>query len=154
MSAWKNLFRGLFGTSLKRIRKFAIAILPSANRVENDRGADGRRGQGNTVALKPAIPHAVTIPIDYFLATACCGDTAGIEELLNKGAPVNGMNIHGLTALMMASQNGHKAAVQLLLDKGADVHAKDKDGDTALKIATQYGPHPEVQALLIQAGAR
>jgi ankyrin repeat protein len=94
------------------------------------------------------------INIDHFLATAGCGATTELQELLDKGAQINGKNVHGLTALMMASQNGHIGAVQFLLSRGADVNAKDKDGDTALKLATQYGPHPEVQDLLRKAGAK
>ena len=39
--------------------------------------------------------------------------------LLDKDAEVNAKRIDGATALMVASQNGHREVVRALLEKGA-----------------------------------
>ncbi len=70
-----------------------------------------------------------------------------MELLLDKGADVNAKASNGGTALMVASQNGHKVVVQSLLSKGAEVKAKTKDGRTASMIASQNG-HKEIKELL------
>ena len=76
------------------------------------------------------------------------GDTDTVEELLGKGADVNGKDKRfGRTALMSAMYNGHTKMVQLLLDKGADVNAKDNDGTTALCLAIFY-KHTYIEELL------
>ena len=43
---------------------------------------------------------------------------------------------NGWTALMLASNNGHKEIVELLIEKGAEVDRGDEDGWTALMIAS------------------
>ena len=47
-----------------------------------------------------------------------------VSELLNKGAYVNAKNNSGETALIKASEKGHKDLVNLLLAKGADWNAR------------------------------
>ena len=37
-----------------------------------------------------------------------------------------------MTALMMASMNGHRDTVQILLEKGANIDSSDRSGNTAL----------------------
>jgi hypothetical protein len=58
----------------------------------------------------------------------------------------------GVTALMMASENGHPEVVQLLCEAGADMDKADNDGFTALILASQRG-HKAVAQLLCEAGA-
>jgi ankyrin repeat protein len=58
----------------------------------------------------------------------------------------------GSTALIFASEHGHKEVVQLLLSKGAKVNAKTDWGDTALLNASAYG-HKEVVQMLLAKGA-
>jgi ankyrin repeat protein len=57
-----------------------------------------------------------------------------------------------LTALILASENGHREVVQALLDKGADVNAKMNDGGPALMKASENG-HREVVQTLLDNGA-
>jgi serine/threonine-protein phosphatase 6 regulatory ankyrin repeat subunit B len=65
---------------------------------------------------------------------------------------VNAKRNDGRTALMIASERGHKEVVKLLLEKGADVNAKNKEGMTALKYASENG-HKEIVELLKSYGA-
>lgn len=76
---------------------------------------------------------------DFFNA-AGKGDLSVLKRLIAKGAEVNAKGADGVTALILASQNGHKEAVQALLDKGAEVNAKRTDGGTALILAFQNCP--------------
>ena len=75
-----------------------------------------------------------------------------MQLLLAKGADVNAKNNAGSTALMAASEKGHKEVVELLLAKGADVNAKANAGWTALMYASQNGDK-EVVELLLAKGA-
>ena len=75
------------------------------------------------------------------------------RSCFSKGAEINSKSDDGKTALMDASDNGHRELVQLLLSKGADVNAKTNDGKTALTYASAKG-HEEVKELLIKAGAK
>jgi serine/threonine-protein phosphatase 6 regulatory ankyrin repeat subunit B len=55
-----------------------------------------------------------------------------------------------VTALMLASQNGHLEVIQALLAAKADVNARQRDGSAALMLALQNN-HPEVAKLLTSA---
>ena len=79
--------------------------------------------------------------------------TFTIRLLLDQGADANAQDSEGgSTALMRASDNGHRDIVQLLCERGADVNAKDKEGETALHLAAQTG-HKAVVELLLKQGA-
>lgn len=58
-----------------------------------------------------------------------------IEDVLNRGANVNGTDSQGHTALMYAANLGLADNVRELLAKGADPKLKTKDGTTALSLA-------------------
>jgi len=80
------------------------------------------------------------------LMCACSGQNNKIAELLIKaGADVKAKSIHGVTALVLASD---KKVSELLIKAGADVNAKDKDGITVLMGASSK--KPEVTELLLK----
>ena len=58
----------------------------------------------------------------------------------------------GVTALMMASEDGDLDVVRTLLAKGADVNSKDEDGVTALIMAFEGG-HLDIARTLLAKGA-
>ncbi|KAF7288299.1 ANK-REP-REGION domain-containing protein [Mycena chlorophos] len=60
-------------------------------------------------------------------------------------------NVHGKTALHMASLKGHEELVRMLCDFGADVDLSDNKGNTPLHYASSWGHIPIVQ-LLIERG--
>jgi len=75
------------------------------------------------------------------------GDTATVQELLDKGADVNEKDKDGYTALYLAAMSGHTVTVQVLLDSGANVDER-RYGFTALIIAAEFGHNAIVEALL------
>ena len=90
-------------------------------------------------------------------------DVSEIKSLLAQG--INAKNNDGLTALMIASFNGHTEIVKALIAAGtsvtmstqtrrkaADVNVKDNSGWTALIMASRNG-HTEIVMALIVAGA-
>jgi ankyrin repeat protein len=68
------------------------------------------------------------------------------------GAVVSAQNNAGVTALMLAAQNGHEQVARDLLKAGAAVGAQNNAGFTALMIAAQNG-HEQVALILLKAGA-
>lgn len=81
------------------------------------------------------------------------GDLSQVKALLTTKVDVNDDAGRGITALLVASQNGHREIVQALLAAKANVNIKTRNGDTPLIAATQNG-HEEVVQLLKKAGAR
>ena len=80
------------------------------------------------------------------------GDTEVVKQLLDGG--VDEKDMHGKTALLLASYEGHTEVVQLLLDKGASLDEKtSKGGRTALMWASVNG-HTEVVRLLLDTTMR
>ncbi len=57
-------------------------------------------------------------------------------------------NEKGVTALMVASINGHKEIVKFLVDNGANVNLQNNEGWTALTAASELG-HKEIVQLLV-----
>ena len=72
-----------------------------------------------------------------------------VRLLLDAGGRVNaGLVPSGLTALMMASKDGHTEVTQLLLDRGADPTAAcSDDHSNALMLAASWGHIDTVQLL-------
>ena len=60
---------------------------------------------------------------------------------------------NGWTALMRASEKGHREVAGKLLEKGAKVDLQEKDGFTALMIASHFG-RGEVKMLLREHASR
>ena len=78
------------------------------------------------------------------------GDTAGVINLLERGADVNARDADGDTALMFAAYKGHALVVALLLQYGANVYARARNGWTAKK-AAQSGLHRQIAETLQRA---
>lgn len=82
------------------------------------------------------------------------GHSETVKLLLSdNGANVNATRIDGVTALMLASENGYAKVVRLLLEAGADINAAKFDGATALMLASQIG-NTEVVRILLNHGAK
>jgi len=64
------------------------------------------------------------------------GQVARVSALLEKGLPIDGADLNGRTALMLAAQQGRAEVVRLLMSKGANARARDKAGFTAWGLAT------------------
>ena len=60
-----------------------------------------------------------------------------MEMLLDKGTNVDIKNNNGVTALMVASLNGHGEMVSRLLNRSVDVNIQDKNGWTVLIYVTK-----------------
>jgi uncharacterized protein len=99
---------------------------------------------------------AANIRQQFFLnepfVTACGqGDLAEAERLLARGASPNAYGIDfAQTALIAASEQGHRDIVVLLLDNGAKVGLRDIMGRTALDRAKERG-HRDIVVLLEEA---
>jgi len=85
--------------------------------------------------------------IEYYNVTEKRNITE-INRILKQGADANTKNSKGVTALGMASKNGHLDVVKALLEKGADVNAKYEDERTALMVASSKGYLDVVKVLL------
>ncbi|MGA3125615.1 MAG: ankyrin repeat domain-containing protein [Candidatus Korobacteraceae bacterium] len=80
------------------------------------------------------------------------GDSAAVQQLLQKGAHIEARDPHGNTALAWAAKYGRTEVVKLLLDRGANIEAKDGDGWTPLMVAAVHG-NTNVVKLLLDKGA-
>jgi ankyrin repeat protein len=83
---------------------------------------------------------------------ATTGDVATLTRARRSGAPLDALDRHGQTALMLAAQHGHADAVAALIAAGADLDVTAKYGLSALMLAVIAG-HQECARLLARAGA-
>ena len=90
--------------------------------------------------------------IDDLIYGGRAGDVDEIRESLAAGAPVDGRDANGTTALMMAAANGHVEAMQVLLSAGADINATNERGNTSLHWAVFTGQEEAVKTLLAVGG--
>jgi len=84
---------------------------------------------------------------------AATGNAKLAEDLLRKGANVNGTAGFGLTPLHVAVAAGQTEMVKLLLRRGADVNAADQSGWAPLHKAAWEG-NTEIARILIAVGAK
>lgn len=80
------------------------------------------------------------------------GDLVAIAEALAAGAPIDGRDDRGRTALLAATQSSHASAVRALLEAGADVDLQDDRRDNPFLHAGAEGLL-EVLRLVVDAGA-
>ena len=88
---------------------------------------------------------------DVFQAVAS-GDVVVLEQHLQSGAPINGLNQQGQTPLMLAAREDDVPMLEILIQFGAALDLTDARGMTALMIAAGEG-HLESTRLLMEQGA-
>jgi len=82
------------------------------------------------------------------LAAAGGGRAEEARFLIERGAPVNAADPHGLTPLIAATLHGHLEVIGVLLESGADVEKENRYGDRALHIASARGDRDAVARLV------
>ncbi|XP_063294173.1 protein phosphatase 1 regulatory subunit 12A-like isoform X2 [Pelobates fuscus] len=87
-----------------------------------------------------------------FMAACSAGDREEVRELLAAGAPINGTNVDGLTALHQACIDENIEMVQFLVENGATVNQPDNEGWTPLHAAASCG-FVNIAQYLISKGA-
>ena len=95
-------------------------------------------------------PGSKSLPADL-VAAIRNGNAQVIENLLDKGADINGRDSEGNTPLILASFYASPGCVEILIERGADVNSANKVGVTPLiRAATNF----EKSRLLLAAGAK
>lgn len=88
-------------------------------------------------------------PVPKLIEAARGGNIEEVKRALtNPETNINEVDKHDSTALMYATESGHKDMVELLLDKGADPHIITWNDKTALRAAVTQG-HTELIKLLL-----
>jgi hypothetical protein len=101
--------------------------------------------------LSPAHGAAPTDAGQRLIEAAARGDTGGVRQLLDAGAPVNARDARGRNAVLAATQGGHVAAARLLIERGADVNAQDDIDDSAFLLAGARGHTDIIRVALPRA---
>jgi len=76
------------------------------------------------------------------------GDIDRVRRLLHEGADPNELNMHGWTALAIATANKHHEVANVLLACGANPNIPNLLGRTALMFAARYGDVDLIRELL------
>lgn len=88
------------------------------------------------------------------IAAAARGDDAAVDQLLIKGAEINGADVAGRTAVTAAAANNRVETARLLVQRGADVNLVDDDGESAYLLATsEVGPDDALLVVMLNGGA-
>jgi ankyrin repeat protein len=85
---------------------------------------------------------------DNLNQAALAGDIHQCDNLLSKGANVNGAGTHAMKPIMSAAKDAHLETVKYLVSRGADVNAHNDSG-SALMWAVDSGNEEIVQFLLL-----
>ena len=143
-----------------------VSLLLTAS-VSNDSAMDimqqrGRRGSlnsglsfGNQLRLADRPANNGGTPL--FVASKL-GNLEVVEALISGGCDVDavvaspGQPIDGLSALLIATRQGHGGVVGLLLEGGANTELSMADGTQPIHVATSHG-HASIIRLLAKAGA-
>ena len=75
-----------------------------------------------------------------------------VQNLLNRGEPLEVKDSNGNTPLLIAAGEGFEAIARLLLQKGANTEAQDANDNTPLILASEKG-HKSIVQLLLDRGA-
>lgn len=99
-----------------------------------------------------ANPSAPSRDVPPIIMAAIRNNLDALKTLIERGAPVNGTDSMGKTALIVATDSGFIDIVEFLISAGANVNAKDKAGQSALAIA-QARRQTEIADMLRRHGA-
>ncbi|MCW5637235.1 MAG: ankyrin repeat domain-containing protein [Rubrivivax sp.] len=88
------------------------------------------------------------------IEAAARGDLAAVRRLAGAGAPLEGRDASGRTALLAAVQGGHEGVALALVALGADVNAQDNIDDSPFLLAGARGQTAVVRAALPRADMR
>jgi ankyrin repeat protein len=91
--------------------------------------------------------------VSQLVDAASSGDIRTLQELVDSGTPVNGLDQNGRAALNEAAWNGKTEAVKLLLDKGANPNIRKADGASPADLAAGQ-KHQDIVDLLNAAIAK
>ncbi|XP_050138345.1 ankyrin repeat-containing protein P16F5.05c-like isoform X2 [Malus sylvestris] len=105
---------------------------------------------GNTVGDSPV--ETSLERVEALLEAARYDDIYDLKSLESAGLSLDSKDLHGRTALHMASANGHLQIVEYLISRGVDLNATNEEMNTPLHWACLNG-HVEVIKKLILAGA-
>ena len=123
---WKDIVR-----ALKKIKALHLAESLEEKYIKHHR----------------SMPPKVAVESPPLMRAACTGNVYALRALLQSNIDPDEA-IDGVTALYMASQNGHYQCVDLLLQSKANLDIQTNEGRTALYIASQTGHHQCVDLLL------
>ncbi len=91
--------------------------------------------------------------LNALVDAASKGDNQVVKALIEKGAPLNGLDQFGHSALTESCYNGKTETVKLLLESGADPKIKKMDGATPLSLASGQ-KHQDIVQLINEAIAK
>jgi len=101
-------------------------------------------------SVAPAVPGAFS---GFLNKAARAGNLKQVQALIADGAPVNGRDALGGTALHDAAWSGEAQVAAYLIEMGADVNARHAEGaSTPLHYAVLTN-HPDVVEILLEHGA-
>ncbi|MEZ5114955.1 MAG: ankyrin repeat domain-containing protein [Candidatus Nanopelagicales bacterium] len=119
---------------------------PSADPEATDAGSVTPT-TGPSVTVDPSLT-------PQLIAAAEDGRSDVVRRLLASGAPVDGTDDRGRTALIAAAYENEVATAQVLVQAGADVNIQDDSQQSAFLIATsEVGPDPGLLILTLNYGA-
>jgi ankyrin repeat protein len=82
--------------------------------------------KNHPILLEPLSKALALPPLPPIILAASSGNTEEVRRLLGQeDVDINEKDMHGRTALTLASYHGHSETVQLLLEKGASVDVKN-----------------------------